>query len=83
MKMNDLDAVQDIVDMIGRSSSDGSDTLQLQLNKHLPPNKLGGKKINGRDAIDLGTEPIVFMREFMQSKKMSDSLVERIEKMAM
>eukprot|EP00984_Skeletonema_dohrnii_P021196 scaffold10517_cov118-Skeletonema_dohrnii-CCMP3373.AAC.3 len=83
MKMNDLDAVQDIVDMIGRSSSGGSDTLQLQLNKHLPPNKLGGKKINGRDAIDLGTEPIVFMREFMQSKKMSDSLVERIEKMAM
>mmetsp|Transcript_5883 Transcript_5883/g.12482 ORF Transcript_5883/g.12482 Transcript_5883/m.12482 type:complete len:578 (-) Transcript_5883:37-1770(-) len=83
MKMNDLDAVQDIVDMIGRSSSDGSDTLQLQLNKHLPPNKLGGKKINGRDAIDLGTEPIVYMREFMQSKKMSDSLVERIEKMAM
>mmetsp|Transcript_3171 Transcript_3171/g.4906 ORF Transcript_3171/g.4906 Transcript_3171/m.4906 type:complete len:579 (+) Transcript_3171:153-1889(+) len=83
MKMNDLDAVQDIVDMIGRSSSGGSDTLQLQLNKHLPPNKLGGKKINGRDAIDLGTEPIVYMREFMQSKKMSDSLVERIEKMAM
>jgi len=83
MKMNDLDAVQDIVDMIGRSSSDGSDTLQLQLNKHLPPNKLGGKKINGRDAIDLGTETIVYMREFMQSKKMSDSLVERIEKMAM
>ena len=83
MKMNDLDAVQDIVDMIGRSSSDGSNTLQLQLNKHLPPNKLVGKKIDGRDAIDLGTEPIVYMREFMQSKKMSDSLVERIEKMAM
>lgn len=83
MKMNDLDAVQDIVDMIGRSSSDGSDTLQLQLNKHLPPNKLGGKQIDGRDAIDLGTEPIVYMREFMQSKKISDGLVERIEKMAM
>ncbi|KAL7491370.1 hypothetical protein ACHAWT_000747 [Skeletonema menzelii] len=83
MKMNDLDAVQDIVDMIGRSSGDGNSTLQLQLNKHLPPNKLGGKKIDGRDAIDLGTEPIVYMREFMQSKKMSDSLVERIEKMAL
>ncbi len=83
MKMNDLDAVQDIVDMIGRSSSDDSNTLQLQLNKHLPPNKLGGKQIDGRDAIDLGTEPIVYMREFMQSKKISDGLVERIEKMAM
>lgn len=83
MKMNDLDAVQDIVDMIGRSSSDDGNTLQLQLNKHLPPNKLGGKQIDGRDAIDLGTEPIVYMREFMQSKKISDGLVERIEKMAM
>ena len=83
MKMNDLDAVQDIVEMIGECSSGGSDTLRLQLNKHLPPNRLEGKKINGRDAIDLGTEPIVYMREFMNSKKMSEGLVERIEKMAM
>ena len=83
MKMNDLDAVQDIIDMIVRSSSDASNRLQLQLNKHLPPNRLGGRQIDGRDAIDLGTEPIMYMREFMKSKKMSDSLVERIEKMAM
>ena len=52
------------------------------MSKHLPPNKLGGKQIDGRDAIDLGTEQIVYMREFMKSKKMSQSLVERIEKMA-
>jgi quinolinate synthase len=83
MKMNDLDAVQDILDMIGRCSSDESDTSRLQLSKHLPPNRLGGKQIDGRDAIDLGTEPIVYMREFMKSKKMSEGVVERIEKMAM
>jgi len=82
MKMNDLDAVQDILDMIERCSSGESDISRLQLSKHLPPNKLGGKQIDGRDAIDLGTEPIVYMREFMKSKKMSESLVERIEKMA-
>ena len=83
MKMNDLDAVQDIIELIGSKSSDGGINPQLQLSKLLPPNRLGGKQINGRDAIDLGTEPIVYMREFMKSKKLSEGLVNRIEKMAM
>lgn len=72
MKMNDLDAVQDIIDMISKEK-------ELQLSKHLPPNRLGGKVIGGRDAIELGTEPIVFMREFMKSKRLGDDLVRRIE----
>ncbi len=83
MKMNDLDAVQDIIELIGSKSSDGGINPQLQLSKLLPPNRLGGKQINGRDAIDLGTEPIVYMREFMKSKKLSEGLVDRIERMAM
>eukprot|EP00579_Thalassiosira_antarctica_P013358 CAMPEP_0201943712 /NCGR_PEP_ID=MMETSP0903-20130614/51644_1 /ASSEMBLY_ACC=CAM_ASM_000552 /TAXON_ID=420261 /ORGANISM="Thalassiosira antarctica, Strain CCMP982" /LENGTH=606 /DNA_ID=CAMNT_0048486487 /DNA_START=60 /DNA_END=1877 /DNA_ORIENTATION=- len=67
MKMNDLDAVQDIVDMISQSSGN-----ELQLSKHLPPNSLNGRKINGKDAVELGIEPIVFMREFMMGKRISD-----------
>mmetsp|Transcript_449 Transcript_449/g.837 ORF Transcript_449/g.837 Transcript_449/m.837 type:complete len:155 (-) Transcript_449:128-592(-) len=78
MKMNDLDAVHDIVDMISESSANN----ELQLLKHLPPNRLQGQKINGKSAIELGIEPIVFMREFMQKKKLSDELVERVESMA-
>eukprot|EP01082_Thalassiosira_pseudonana_P010129 g9071.t1 g9071 contig34:780883-781602(+) len=53
MKMNDLDAVHDIVDAMADSAS-GSTKFQLQ--KHLPPNRLKGKMINGRDVIDLGDE---------------------------
>jgi len=94
MKMNDLDAVHDLVDMIQsmRGADDGNDgndgdtnnyrnKVELQLRKHLPPNRLKGKSINGRDAIELGSEPIVFMRHFMKNKVMSDDLVQRIERM--
>ena len=74
MKMNDLDAVHDILDMIGQSSTE-----KWQLSKHLPPNRLAGKFIDGKDAIDLGTEPIIYMREFMRDKRLSDELVERVK----
>ena len=77
MKMNDLDAVEDIMDMLTSASSN-----ELQLSKHLPPNKLVGQKINGKDAIELGVEPIVYMREFMQEKRLSEGLVERVEQVA-
>ncbi len=76
MKMNDLDAVHDILVMIDQSSTGNN---EWQLSKHLPPNRLAGKLINGRDAIDFGTEPIVFMREFMKEKRLSDTLVERVK----
>jgi quinolinate synthase len=91
MKMNDLDAVHDIVEMIGRqrssssssssSSSNASNNArdELRLAEHLPPNRLSGKYINGRDAIELGTEPIIYMREFMKGRVLSDELVERVE----
>ncbi|KAL7516589.1 hypothetical protein ACHAWX_001588 [Stephanocyclus meneghinianus] len=79
MKMNDLDAVQDILEMIQTRGNKKSS--ELTLSKHLPPNRLKGKTIGGRDAIELGSEPIVFMREFMKSKRLSDDLVRRIEGM--
>lgn len=75
MKMNDLDAVHDVVDMIATSSASN----ELQLSKHLPPNRLAGQKFNGKDAIELGTEPIVYMRELMKEKRLSEVLVERVE----
>ena len=91
MKMNDLDAVHDIVDMIGRqqqqqrlmnaNNSINSTKDELQLAKHLPPNRLVGKSINGRDAIDLGIEPIMYMRGFMKDKRLCDELVKKVERM--
>jgi hypothetical protein len=35
-------------------------------------------KINGRDAIDLGSEPILFMRHFMKENSMPPELVKKI-----
>merc|ERR1712128_354988 len=46
------------------------DSEDHRLKAHLPPNRLEGKMINGVDAIDLGSEPILFMRHFMQNKAM-------------
>jgi quinolinate synthase len=91
MKMNDLDAVQDIVDMIDRQQHEqrsmnvvvSSTRDELQLAKHLPPNRLVGKSFNGRDAIDLGTEPIMYMRGFMKDKRLCDELVEKVERMGL
>jgi len=106
MKMNDLDAVHDIIDMIGRvrsSSLSSSSTTsggggggggttasngnnptkdELRLSGHLPPNRLGGMYIDGRDAVELGTEPIAYMRDLMRDGRLSDELVERVERAA-
>jgi len=71
MKMNDLDALQDIIEMV-------DDQQTKKLESHLPPNRLEGKEIDGRDATDLGTEAILFMRQYMQSKALPPQLVEKI-----
>jgi hypothetical protein len=39
-------------------------------------------RIGGRDAVELGTEPIVYMRELMRDGRLSDELVERVERAA-
>jgi len=74
MKMNDLDALNDIAEMVSQKNEN-----EFKLKSHLPPNRLQGKTINGVDAIDLGTEPIMFMRHFMQKKSMSQELVKKIK----
>ncbi len=55
---------------------------ELRLLGHLSPNRLQGMRIGGRDAVELGTEPIVFMRELMRDGRLSDELVERVERAA-
>merc|ERR1712161_151904 len=72
MKMNDLDALNDIMEMV----IDGRD--EFKLKSHLPPNRLHGKMINGVSAIDLGSEPILYMRYFMKEKQIPDQLVQKV-----
>lgn len=70
MKMNDLDRVHDIVEMVREGSQN--------LKRHLPPNRLQGRTINGQDATELGSEAILFMRQYMQTKRLPDDLVRKI-----
>jgi len=72
MKMNDLDALGDIADMVIENRD------EVKLRSHLPPQRLTGMKINGNDAIDLGSEPILFMRHFMKEKSLPEILLKKI-----
>ncbi|KAG7357695.1 quinolinate synthetase A protein [Nitzschia inconspicua] len=74
MKMNDLDALQDIIDMV----DEGTDTSSFKLQKHLPPDRLRGKFIDGVDATELGTEGILYMRAFMTGQGLPDELVKKV-----
>lgn len=72
MKMNDLDALSDIADMVIQNDN------EVKLKSHLPPQRLVGMKIDGKDAIDLGSEPILYMRHFMKEKSLPQNLVEKL-----
>jgi quinolinate synthase len=74
MKMNDLDALQDIIEMVG----EGSTTSTFKLQKHLPPDRLRGKSIGGVDATELGTEAIIYMRKFMTGQGLPKELVQKV-----
>jgi quinolinate synthase len=81
MKMNDLDRVSDIIEMVRDGSSSSTSvaaSATARLKRHLPPNRLKGRKINGQDATDLGTEAILYMRQYMQTKRLPDDLVNKI-----
>lgn len=78
MKMNDLDALQDIVDMV-RS---GSPKDEMRLTFHLPPSRLQGKKIGGVDAMDLGTMPILYMRELMKNGVLPEELLRKVRQVS-
>ena len=77
MKMNDLDAIQDILDRRERAQN-GSKQDEALLLTHLPPQRLKGKTLNGRKATDMGSEPILYMRELMATKKLPDDLVQKV-----
>jgi quinolinate synthase len=72
MKMNNLDSLNDVVDMIISNNQMG------KLKSHRPPNRLNGKSIDGVDAVELGYESILFMRHFMKEKKLPDDLLRLI-----
>jgi quinolinate synthase len=78
MKMNNLDALQDIVDMV-RS---GSPKDEMRLTFHLPPSRLQGKRIGGVDAMDLGTMPILYMREFMKNGVLPEELLKKVRQVS-
>jgi quinolinate synthase len=74
MKMNDVDALQDIIDMVDV----GGTINETKLLAHLPPDRLRGKSIDGVDATELGTEAILYMRRFMQTKALPEELVKKV-----
>jgi quinolinate synthase len=78
MKMNSLDALTDLLELIQKNQSQSNPTSELRLQQHLPPDRLFGKYISGRLATDLGTEPIVYMREFNRTKQIPTDLVQRV-----
>jgi len=77
MKMNDLDSIQDILDRKERAHN-GSKEDEAQLAKQLPPQRLKGKMLNGVKATDLGSEPILYMRELMATKQLPEELVQKV-----
>ncbi len=66
----------------GGSGGGASSKDELCLSGHLSPNQLQGIRIGGRDAVKLGTERITFMRELMRDGRLSNELVERVERAA-
>lgn len=72
MKMNDLDALNDVIDMVTQNDH------EFKLKSFLPPDRLRGKKIGDICAIELGSEPIIYMRNFMKDKSIPIPLVKKI-----
>ena len=83
MKMNDLDALNDVADLVLRAQTSGVGSPdRMKLVTYLPPNRLQGKMIGNILAVDLGSEPILFMRQFMQEKAIPEELVRKITAVA-
>ena len=75
MKMNHLDAVMDLLTMIENVNDDNT---KARLRKHLPPDRLSNRQINGQDATDLGSEAILYMRAFMKQEKLPSELCSKV-----
>jgi quinolinate synthase len=76
MKMNDIDSLQSVVKMVVENGAEEKN--KKVLDTHLPPQRLAGKVINGRDAVEVGVEPILDMREFMLKSVLSEKLINRV-----
>jgi quinolinate synthase len=72
MKMNDLDAVLDIAETI----RDGDVS---SLAGHHPPNRIAGKMLGDREAVDVGVDSIMHMRHLMSEGRFSDELVQEVK----
>jgi len=72
MKMNELDAVADVMNMYEEGKGKG-------LEKYLPPKRLEGKTVGGRDATEVGVECILRMRELMGKGELGDELVDKVK----
>jgi quinolinate synthase len=70
MKMNDVEALQDLVDNVLQQKPN--------LTSYLPPNKIHNEQINGQSLMELAVEPIIHMRQFMKDNTLPDDLVKRI-----
>jgi hypothetical protein len=74
MKMNSLDAFIDLLELIRTNQSLPAIQPHLPveviseiiLQGHLPPDRLRGKRLNGQLDMDIGTQPIIKMREFIK-----------------
>jgi hypothetical protein len=53
---------------------------ELRLSGHLLPNQLQEMHIGKRNTAKLWTEPIVYMSELIRDGRLSDELVERVER---
>ncbi len=55
---------------------------KLRLSGHLLPNQLQGMRNCRRDAVEFETEPIEYMRELMRDGRLSNELVNSVERAA-
>lgn len=69
MKMNDLDALLDLAEMVGDKET------MTDLTGYHPPNRLEGKTWGGESAVELGIKPILHMRHLTREKKFDPELV--------
>jgi len=77
MKMNDINALEDVIDLVIQKQ----DTKILM--NHLPPNKLSSAQNKQRfgnvNPMDLAVQPIMFMRNYMNGGVICEDLIKRIE----
>ena len=72
--MNHLDALLEILELVRMNN----DTTEKPLTRYLPPARLEGQEIQGVSAVELGTQSIRYMREFMETRRLPNELCLKI-----